>query len=532
MQPRADRLQRRARTYIANGQWAAAHENLSAALEIAPDNDECRLELALLESRLGRYASARAHALAACAATSASAALTLQRLLALRVFHAHGEMRRLAMSIDISTVEPARQCAEIALCLQAAGHVELAQQFMRRALSAAPAGPVLRTQAALIDLAVGDIGAAQQAAAAVCAGDAVVPMAHWLLAGLHSDDAQRRAHALQLEGLLKHCGRDAESEAFLAYALHKLLDRQGDIEPAWRALERGCAAKRSLVHYDEAAEVALHQALMSQTDVPPPSIDLAADAPTPLFIVGMHRSGTSLLERILEGHPCVAAGGESYRLTAALSAATDHACRGVADLELLRRARDIDAASFGREYLGAHAWLLDGRSHFTEKLPGNYRLVGLIRRLLPGARVLHLVRDSVDTCWSNLRELFAVDNAAYSYRQDELGRAHRRCEQLMSRWKAQGSERILDVHYADLVHRPEATARAVLEFCGLDWHPPCVRIESRQGPVRSASALQVREPIHARSVGRAARYAAHLASLRSALQSDPAVTTVNSPYHR
>jgi Tfp pilus assembly protein PilF len=523
MYPRADRLQRRARSYLASGQWSAARASLSAALEIAADDDECRLELALVESRLGHYASARAHTLAACASTPAAAALALPRLQALRTFHAHGEMRRLAMSIDLRTVESAQQSADIALCLQSAGHVPLAQQFMRRALSAADAGPVLRTQAALIDLAAGDVAAAQQVAVAVCAGDTVVPMAHWLLARLHADDADRRAHARQLDRLLKHCGQDAEAEAFLAFALHTLLDRLGEVEPAWTALERGCAAKRSLLHYDEAADLALHQALMSEPDSASANIDGAAEAPTPIFIVGMHRSGTSLLERILEGHPSVAAGGESFRLSAALFAATDHACRGVADLELLRRARTIDAERVGRDYLDAHDWLLDGRSHFTEKLPGNYRLAGLIRRLLPQARVLHLVRDPADTCWSNLRELFALDNAAYSYRQDELGRAYRRCQQLMTRWKAQAPERLLEVSYAELVQRPEATARAVLAFCGLAWHPECVRIESREGPVRSASALQVREPIHARSLGRAAAYARHLGRLRAALAGDPGV---------
>lgn len=523
MHPRADRLQRRARSYLANGQWAAARESLSAALEIAPDDDECRLELALVESRLGHYASARAHTFAACASPPASAALALPRLQALRAFHAHGEMRRLAMSIDLRTVESAQQSADIALCLQSAGHVLLAQQFMRRALNAAPAGPVLQTQAALIDLAAGDVAAAHHAAAAACAGDTVVPMAHWLLARLHADDADRRAHARQLDRLLKHCGQDAEAEAFLAYALHNLLDRLGDVEPAWTALERGCAAKRSLIDYDEAAEIALHQALMSEPDSVSASIDGPAEAPTPIFIVGMHRSGTSLLERVLEGHPSVAAGGESYRLSAALFAATDHACRGVADLELLRRARTTDAERVGRAYLDAHAWLLDGRSHFTEKLPGNYRLVGLIRRLLPQARVLHLVRDPLDTCWSNLRELFALDNAAYSYRQDELGRAYRRCQQLMSHWQAQAPERLLEVHYADLVQRPEATARMVLDFCGLSWHAECMRVESREEPVRSASALQVREPIHARSLGRAAPYRHRLGGLRAALAGDPSL---------
>jgi tetratricopeptide (TPR) repeat protein len=521
MHPRADRLQRRARTYIANGQWAPARENLGAALQLAPDDDECRLELSLVESRLGHYASARTHTLTACRAASASAALALPRLEALRSFHAHGEMRRLAMSIDINTIESPKQSADIALCLQSAGLVLLAQQFMRLALSAAPAGPVLRTQAALIDLAAGDVAAARHAAAAVCAGNAVVPIAHWLLARLHTDDADRRAHALQLDRLLKQCGQDAEAEAFLAYAMHYLLDRLGDVEPAWTALERACVAKRSVLHYDEAAEIALHQALMSEPHLASTSIDGAAEAPTPIFIVGMHRSGTSLLERILEGHPSVAAGGESYRLSAALFAATDYACRGVADLELLRRTRAIDGTSIGRDYLDAHAWLLDGRSHFTEKLPGNYRLVGLIQRLLPQARVLHLVRDPVDTCWSNLRELFSLDNAAYSYRQDELGRAHRRCQQLMTHWKAQTPERLLQVNYADLVQRPEATARTVLEFCGLGWHSECVRVESRHGPVRSASALQVREPIHARSLGRAAAYAHHLGPLRAALTVGP-----------
>ena len=145
--------------------------------------------------------------------------------------------------------------------------------------------------------------------------------------------------------------------------------------------------------------------------------------------------------------------------------------------------------------------------------------MGFIARALPQARILHMTRDPMDACFANLKELFA-EAYPYSYDLDELATYYGHYRRLMAHWHASFPGRILDVSYEAMVSDPEATSRAVFEHCGLEWHPEVVRIESGAGTVSTASTVQVREPIHRRSVQGWRRYEAPLAPLQARLRAD------------
>jgi len=250
---------------------------------------------------------------------------------------------------------------------------------------------------------------------------------------------------------------------------------------------------------------------------PVEGIGCITDGPRPVFIVGMPRSGTTLLERILGSHPDIEDAGELLDFVRQMRWCADAAGDKLLDLDLARKAEGtVDWAELGRRYLDRTQWRAKGKPVYTDKLPPNFLNVAYIARALPQARILHMVRGSMDTCFSNLKMLFA---GAYppSYDQIEMADHFRGYRALMTHWHEAFPGRILDVHYDQLVNEPERVAREVLEFCGLPWHEGIAAIEKRSGTVATASTAQVREPIHQRFLEQWRRYEAHLGPLRERL---------------
>ena len=230
----------------------------------------------------------------------------------------------------------------------------------------------------------------------------------------------------------------------------------------------------------------------------------------------MHRSGTTLLEQLLDRSPQVRGVGERYDFTSAMRYATDHPCRGVVDETVVGRAGDVDFAEVGRHYLASMAWRLGDEPCFVDKLPSNFLNIGFICRALPQARILHMVRDPMETCFSNLRELFSEANA-YSYDQLELAGHFKQYRQLMAHWHAAWPGRILDVSYAGLVADPIAQMQRIAGFCGIDWTPAMAAPRREGQAVATASAVQVREAVSPRPIAKWMPYAGWLQLLARAL---------------
>jgi len=308
---------------------------------------------------------------------------------------------------------------------------------------------------------------------------------------------------------------DQETRTGLWFALGEALDRRGLGEAAFAAFAAGNRLKRAALEEtappDQVAQA--HQAAADYVLRRYSPAFLAANAgkgarsDRPIFIVGFPRSGSTLIEQILASHPCVQGLGETGVLPALLDEAYPSgprpaaaAFRGLADRYLnAMRARD---------------W--DGRSRFVDKTLENYLHVGLIHVMFPRALVVHAVRDPMDACVSCFRQLFARGNETL-YGLADIALEHRRYRALMDHWRAVLPDRIVDVEYEALVADPEREIRALTEAAGLPWDPAVLRFFERAGPVATASAAQVRQPIYQTSVQRWRAYAHHLHPLAEAL---------------
>ncbi len=237
----------------------------------------------------------------------------------------------------------------------------------------------------------------------------------------------------------------------------------------------------------------------------------------PIFIVGMPRSGTTLIEQIISAHPQISGGGELHdlmrlaNLMHKLHPGARAFPQGAADVDQAR----ID--HWASEYLARLEKISHAAARVTDKLPANFLHLGLIEMMLPGARVIHCKRDPRDTCLSCYFQNFAGRHA-YAYSLAALGRYYRAYERLMAHWPGVISLPMMTVVYEDVVADPASAARRLIEFCGLAWDDQCLRFHETGRDVATASYAQVRRPVYDTSIGRWRNYEKYLGPLLEALQ--------------
>lgn len=316
--------------------------------------------------------------------------------------------------------------------------------------------------------------------------------AHWLLSRLRQPDAELRIARIERE---LERAKPGEDEAYLAYALHNELHDARCYPEAWRALERACRAKRSQLRYDAAATRALFDALLGwREDEAQAARGFESTELRPIFVLGLHRSGTTLIERILGGHSQIAAAGETYEFPNQLRRATGIHSSQPVERAMVEGRTGLNMAEIGHGYLTAMRWRARGRPFVTDKLPSNFLNLGFIAAALPQARIIHVCRDPIDTGLSSLRTLF-TQACAYSYDPLEFAQYHSWYVELMAHWHAVLPGRILDVHYEDVVADPVTAAERMTAFCDLAPEPTMVEIERSPDPVATASSVLVRDGI-------------------------------------
>ncbi len=230
----------------------------------------------------------------------------------------------------------------------------------------------------------------------------------------------------------------------------------------------------------------------------------------PIFVVGMPRSGSTLIEQILSSHRRVQGLGEGEALAASIRHAYPYVILGENPPEHFR---NLAQAYFRAQH--ARGW--GSAPRFVDKMLYNYMYVGMIHLMLPEAVILHAVRDPVDTCLGAWRQNFATGNEL-TYDLADIGHAYVRYREVMAHWENVLPGRVISVSHEALVTDPETQIpRLVTEACGLDWDPACLRFYETQRPVRTASVAQVRQPIFTTALQRWRRYEAHLGPLLDAL---------------
>ena len=310
--------------------------------------------------------------------------------------------------------------------------------------------------------------------------------------------------------------KPATNRMQLHYALGKAFDDVGEYASAFAHYAAGGRLHRREQPLDEAGSIKLIEALTSTLNRKTPSIVAEVGYPSdkPVFVLGMPRSGTSLVEQVLASHREVYGAGEQKLLSRTLQGIVIGKARfDLSETGFWPLNEQVPMAERGRRYVEALERVADpGAIRIVDKMPANAMFVGFIPLILPNARIIHTRRHPVETCLSCYRLMFA-DGQEWSYDLRELGRHYRRYNAVMQHWREQFPGLMLEVRYEDVVSDFEGQARRITEYLGLAWDDACLKFHETERPVRTASASQVRKPIYATSTNRWRKYEKYLGPL-------------------
>jgi tetratricopeptide (TPR) repeat protein len=321
------------------------------------------------------------------------------------------------------------------------------------------------------------------------------------------------ARLTALEALVQDANLDPEQTVELHFALAKAYDDLARYDDAFAHLKAGNVIRRQRIPYDEDAVATFFHEIIAAFS---PARMRTGTGPgemsdSPVFVVGMPRSGTSLVEQVLASHPDVFGAGELLFLNDLVARIPDYPF-GIAALQ------DPDLRRLGRSYVERLSALAPDAKRITDKLPANFRHLGFIHLALPNAKIIHVRRDPLDTCLSCYSKLF-LEGLNFAYDLGELGRYYKMYDAVMAHWRAVlPSQALLEVQYETLVNDFEPQARRIVAFCGLTWDARCLAFAANKRPVRTLSQSQVREPLFASAIGRWQHYEKHLEPLFAALR--------------
>lgn len=400
---------------------------------------------------------------------------------------------------------------------ECAAHAAAADAFARAA-ALTPGDPALHFNLATALVNTGDTAGAERGIETCLALEPRFWRAHLALANLHRQTPEG-AHIQRLQTLLAGHDGDPEARLCLHFALAKEHEDLGHYGQAFEHYRQGNAAGREELAYDPAQDAAIFAAMERAFPEPLPAPDPGAAAAEPIFVFGLPRSGTTLVERILSSHPDVQAAGELLNFPMAVGRAWGRPGPFWHDPELTSRVREIDWARSGEGYLASTRPATGHAPRFVDKFPFNFLYAGFIARALPNARMICLRREALGTCLGNFRQPFVgkLPYYHYSFDLDDIARYYVLFDRLMAHWRRVLPGRVLELRYEALVDAQEAETRRLLEHCGLPWHAACLHFERNAAPVATASSLQVRQPLFRSAIGHWRHYESELAPLRANL---------------
>jgi tetratricopeptide (TPR) repeat protein len=386
------------------------------------------------------------------------------------------------------------------------GFHQRAKEFFRRAAATVPAVPQYLFNLAATERMIGALDAAERHCDAAIALDPHYALAHYLRSDLRTHTADRN-HIAEMEALIGDGRLAPPSAILLHFALAKEyedLDRQSR---AFASVEAGCQLQHRSMPHDHAAGLAeIDRIIRTHTRSWIRTASPGYSAAAPVFVAGLPRTGTTLVERIIASHPAIGSVGETGAFAAELRRAT----KGPS--------ADGDPREIGRRYLDAVTAaraLQQGR--FIDKTLQNYLYCGLIHAALPAARIILVQRHPIDACWAIYKAHFR-GQFPFSYHQIELAEYYLAYRRLSRHWRATlPPDVFLEINYEDIVRDQAAASRRLLAFVGLPWDDEVLRFHESPAPSATASAVQVRRPIYSSSLGRWRLHAEHLAPLRARL---------------
>ena len=396
--------------------------------------------------------------------------------------------------------------------------ITAAIDYCRQALVQSPDAPDILNNLGIALLESGDLdGAAQALRQAIAAAPQTITT-YINLASARKFKAGDPEIAV-MEKALADLPLDDRNAIGLRYALGKVCDDIGEHERAFALFSEGSAMKRKRVNYNEAGILRLFDRIrhVFSPEFVAEKSGLGDAEARPVFIVGMPRSGSTLIEQILASHPAVQGLGEVKHLHNAILSLDEGFSPSMRYPELAHMMDASQLQAIASHYRRAIPVAGDGKTMTTDKMLTNYYYVGLIYLLFPNARVIYSRRNAIDTCLSCYSKLFR-EEMAYTYELGELTRYHKKCTQLMEHWKKVLPDGfILDVDYENVVGDIETEAKRIVAHCGLDWDAACLDFHKNERSIKTASAAQVRRPLYASSVERWRKYGAAIEPLAAML---------------
>jgi len=392
---------------------------------------------------------------------------------------------------------------------------EHARAAFERALSGRPTDPTLMFNLATSLRNFGDLDGAEALYDAVIARRSNDWEAYKNRSELRRQTPDAN-HIDDLMGAVARAGADWRGAVMLLYALGKEHEDLGDYDKAFESYAAGAALRRRNLAYDVEHDLERMEAIKRTLNAS--WFRTRADgfrSREPIFILGLPRSGSTLLERMLSGHSQIRSVGELQNFGVCVM--RQAGVHGGASGDVISASARLDPKALGEAYLASTRPRTGGSRHFIDKLPGNALYAGLIASALPDALLIHIRRDPRDAGLGMFKTLFK-QAYPFSYDLDELGRYIGGHHRLMNHWRVTTGERILEVRYEDLVENPEAVVSDLLGRCGLDLEDGCMRFYDSAQPSSTASAVQVRQPVYRTSVGAWRRFERQLQPLTERLE--------------
>lgn len=394
-----------------------------------------------------------------------------------------------------------------------AGYTELAQRTYARAVALEPGSPGLQMGYAHVLKTAGDQPASLQAYRAAIAAKPDFGEAYWSMANLKVFRFEQ-AEVAAMEKQLERDDLSSSAEIHFRFSLGKACEDLGDIDRAWQYYDSGNRLKRMEVAHDpqEFENRCRNIIEVFDSEFLSAHEGNGAEAPDPIFIIGLPRSGSTLIEQILASHSQVEGTAELPDLGRIANAIGRYRPDGLQYPESVTDLRPRDWRAYGQQYIeDTRQYRETGKPRFTDKLPNNFPHVGLLHLTLPNATIINARRHPLDSCLGCYKQLFGMGQN-FTYDMEDIGDYYVQYDRTMRHWHHVLPGKVLDVHYEDTVLDLESQVKRILEHCGLPFEQACVDFHETERAVRTASSEQVRQPIYTGALGKWRRYEQYLSS--------------------
>ena len=447
----------------------------------------------------------------------------LQKATCLMQMGRGGDARPILLELDKRPLKSAYQSSSMGLLLSRLDMNERALVHYKHAIKQQPDLGEHYYNAATVYRFLGQIDSAERMLTIAIEKSPEDFEAHKLRSDLRRQTPESN-HIDALARDLKNYQSNPRAQVQLNYSLAKELEDIGDWQRSFSYLQCGADARRRLMRYElqDDLDTMAKIAEVYSPDVQANMIPGCDNAET-IFILGMPRTGTTLIERVLGSHQQVHAAGElnnfAIEMTAAARKKLPTTGPRPSKSELVKLSATINFKELGEAYIASTRTATGELPRFIDKMPLNFLYAGLIHRALPRAKIIHLKRHPLDSCYAIYKTLFA-DAYPFSYQLEELARYYAAYDRLMTHWHKVMPAVIYDIHYEEVVADLEGQSRALLQYCDLEWENQCLRFYENRDATTTASATQVRQPVYSSSVGKWRHFATELQPLITVLRKE------------